>query len=163
MNRLTVELLTPQAFAPFGDVIAPEAAEQSFSINAGSCTRFHDLAAVDCSHEDGRAGISLFRANARGLPLTVSMLERHPLGSQAFIPMSRAPYLVVVAESPDVCPRAFLACDGQGVSFRRGTWHHPLLALESISDFVVVDRIGPGDNCQEVTLATTWQIDTLPE
>lgn len=163
MSRLIVEILTPEAFAFFGEVIAPEAATQSLSINDGNCTRFHDLAPVDCASNNGRAGISLFRADARSLPLVVSMLERHPLGSQAFVPLTKSPYLVVVAESPDARPRAFLARDGQGVNYRRGTWHHPLLALDALSDFVVVDRIGPGHNCEEVTLAQPWHIDSLPE
>lgn len=163
MDRLIVATLTPEAFAAFGDVIAPEAASRSFSINDGHCTRFHDLAAVDCAGDQGRAGISLFRAAAHSLPLAVTMLERHPLGSQAFVPLGKSPYLVVVAKTPDTRPQAFLARGGQGVNYRRGTWHHPLLALEARSDFVVVDRIGPGDNCEEVTLARPWYIDALPE
>ena len=159
---LAIEPLSSHAFAPFGEVIALEAATRTFAINAGSCTRFHDLATVDCASQDGRAGISLFRADPCALPIAVTMLERHPLGSQAFMPLSRTPYLVVVSESPEATPRAFLVPDGQGVSYRRGTWHHPLLALDAVSDFLVVDRIGPGDNCDVAALAQPWCIEALP-
>ena len=159
---LIVKPLDAQAFAPFGEVIAPEAAALSFPINDGRCTRFHDVATVDCASQDGRVGISLFRAKPAVLPITVTMLERHPLGSQAFVPLSRTPYLVVVSESPDATPQAFLVCGGQGVSYRRATWHHPLLALDVVSDFLVVDRIGPGDNCEVAELAQSWRIEALP-
>jgi ureidoglycolate lyase len=90
------------------------------------------------------------------------MLERHPLGSQAFIPQSKAAYLVVVAKSLTHRPRAFLASGGVGVNFRRGCWHHPLLALNTISDFIVIDRVGEGDNCEEVALSAIYQIDGGP-
>ncbi len=162
MRSLRIEPLTPAAFEAFGEVIAPEAAREVFSINAGTCTRFHDLGVVDCSVEGGRAGISLFRAAPRALPLAITLLERHPLGSQAFMPLSGRPYLVVVAESPDAAPRGFLARQGQGVNFRRGTWHHPLLALEAVSDFLVIDRIGPGENCEEATLEPGWIVELPP-
>lgn len=159
---LVVEALSAQTFAPFGEVIAPEAATRTFTINADSCMRFHDLAPVDCASQEGRPGISLFRADPHTLPIAVTMLERHPLGSQVFMPLSRTPYLVVVSESPEARPRAFLVRDGQGVSYRRGTWHHPLLALDVVSDFLVVDRIGPGTNCEVAELAHSWWIEALP-
>ena len=157
--RLVIETLTPEAFAPFGDVIAAHAARRVFSINAGNTQRFHDLAQVQCIGDGGRVGISLFRAQPRALPFAVTMLERHPLGSQAFVPLSKALYLIVVSESPDATPRAFLARDGEGVNYRSGTWHHPLLALDAVSDFLVVDRIGPGHNCDEVALPEAWLLD----
>lgn len=155
---LTVETLTRDAFAPFGDVIEATAAAKTYAINAGTTTRFHDLATIDTAREGGRTVLSLFRAQPRELPFAVTMLERHPLGSQAFVPVSKQPYLVVVSEAPDAVPRAFLARDGQGVNYRAGTWHHPLLALGEISDFLVIDRGGPGSNCDEVVLATAYQI-----
>lgn len=158
MKRLRIEALTIAAFAPFGDVIAQAAATQTFTINAGTCLRFHDLARIDCETDGGRVGISLFQASPYELPFEVTMLERHPLGTQAFIPRSHAPYLVVVAESPEATPRAFLASDGVGVNYRLGTWHHPLIALDAPSEFIVIDRIGSGDNCEEVLLASPWQV-----
>ena len=155
MRELVVEPLTPAAFAPFGEVIAPEAARTAYGINDGTSQRFHALGHVEA--DGGQAVISIFRAQPRALPFEVRMLERHPLGSQAFVPLSDAPYLVVVAEDPSAPPRAFLA-RRQGVNFRRGTWHHPLLALEGTSDFLVVDREGADANCDEVALAQAWVI-----
>lgn len=158
LRELSVEPLTHAAFAPYGDVIEAAANAPGLPINAGSCMRHHDLAAVDCEHGGGRAGLSIFRGQPWQLPITIALLERHPLGSQAFMPLGGAPYLVVVATTPAARPRAFLARAGQGVSYRRGTWHHPLLALETTSDFLVVDRIGPGKNCEVERLDPPWRI-----
>jgi ureidoglycolate lyase len=152
---LTVEPLTAEAFAPFGEVIAADAARTAYAINDGSSQRFHALGHVDL--DGGSAVLSIFRAQPRTLPFTVAMLERHPRGSQAFVPLTGAPYLVVVALDPER-PRAFLARGDQGVNFRKGTWHHPLLALGRESDFLVVDREGDDDNCDEVALAQPWVI-----
>jgi ureidoglycolate lyase len=156
---LTVEPLTREGFAPFGDVIAAEGAQQAYAINSGTTQRFHDLAEIDTTRDGGRTIVSLFRAQPRELPFVVTMLERHPLGSQAFVPLSARPYLVVVATDPSATPRAFLARDGQGVNYRPGTWHHPLLALDAVSDFLVIDRAGPGNNCDEVELAETYKLN----
>jgi ureidoglycolate lyase len=153
---LAIEPLTPAAFAPFGEVIAADAARTTYAINAGTSQRFHALGHVDS--DGGAIVLSLFRAQPRTLPFTVTMLERHPRGSQAFVPLSGTPYLVVVAEDPSQRPRAFLARGDQGVNFRKGVWHHPLLALERVSDFLVVDREGEDDNCDEVSLSEAWVI-----
>lgn len=155
---LRVEALTREAFAAFGDVIEPASAAQTYAINTGTTTRFHDLARIDTDRDGGRPVLSLFRAQPRELPFAITQLERHPLGSQAFVPLSQRPYLVVVAEDPAGTPRAFLASNGQGVNYRAGTWHHPLLALDEVSDFLVIDRAGPGNNCDEVDLATTFTV-----
>jgi ureidoglycolate lyase len=155
---LRVETLTREAFAPFGDVIEAASAAQTYAINAGTTTRFHDLARIDADRDGGRPVLSLFRAQPRALPFAITLLERHPLGSQAFVPLSQRPYLVVVAEDPVGTPRAFLARDGQGVNYRAGTWHHPLLALDEVSDFLVIDRAGPGNNCDEVELSEKFTV-----
>ena len=147
--------LSREAFAPFGDVI--EAAGASFPINDGMCDRFHDQARMEFVG-DGRAGISVGYGRPYPLPHAFDLMERHPLGSQAFMPLGDAPYLVVVAPDPASPPRAFLARAGQGVSFRPGTWHHALLALERESDFLVVDRAGTAPNCDEVALPQPWTI-----
>ena len=146
---LRAEPLTAAAFAPFGDVIAP--GDDGASINNGTCVRFNDLARVE-TDAAGAAGLSVFRAAPRILPLPVQMLERHPLGSQAFVPLSPRPFLVVVAAGDAARPdlktvRAFQTAPGQGVNFHRGVWHHPLIALQEVCDFLVADRIGPGKNC----------------
>jgi ureidoglycolate lyase len=153
--ELAVEVLTREAFAPFGDVIEASDAVRHFTINGGNTERFHDLARLEPG-ADGRVIVSIFRGLPRALPFTVSMMERHPRASQAFMPLGGRPYLVVVAppgEAPTAHTlRCFLAEAGQGVNYAPGTWHHPLLALQAVSDFLVLDRSGPGDNCDEVTL-----------
>ncbi len=161
MQTLSIETLTPAAFAPFGDVIEAGAAALTYPINDGTALRYHALARVDCQSGDGHAVISLVRAQPREFPFVIAGLERHPLGSQAFIPMNATPYLIVVAASPDSPPRAFLARNGQGINFHRGTWHHPLLGLDAVSDFLVVDRAGEGDNCEEVALPQAWRIERV--
>ena len=154
---LQIQPLTAEAFKPFGDVIEANEAARHFSINQGYAERYDKLALVDANDLGGQAAISVFRAKARTWPIELSVLEKHPLGSQAFMPMSRHSYLVVVApgvEQPDVDKvQCFLASATQGVNYAKGTWHHPLLALHN-SDFLVVDRSGAkGDmNCVEFSL-----------
>ncbi|MEL6573488.1 MAG: ureidoglycolate lyase [Pseudomonadota bacterium] len=150
--KITCQPLTADAFAPFGDVLDC-AGEPDKMINAGLCGRYHDRAQLDFGR-DGRAGISIFRAEARALPYTCDLLERHPEGSQAFIPMSADPFLVIVAEDDDgpVRPQAFITSPGQGINFHRGTWHGVLTPLSAPGLFAVVDRIGETKNLDEVTL-----------
>lgn len=154
--RLVPRPLEREAFAPFGEVIETSNAVRHFTINAGSTERYHDLANIQPG-AGGRASVSIFRGQPRRLPFRVEMMERHPLGSQAFMPLSGRPYLVVVAPAgpaPKVEElRVFLARGDQGVNYAPGVWHHPLLALGEVSDFLVIDRSGPGDNCDEVELA----------
>jgi len=150
--------LTREAFAPFGDVIQAEGAN-SFSINAGMVQRFHDLARVEVG--EGRPLISIFRGQPYTVPLPVRMVERHPLGSQAFIPLGDARCAVIVAPPGEtVRPgdlRAFVLERGQGVNYRPGTWHHVLLTLEAPGDFLVIDRGGIGHNCDEFHIAPESQ------
>ena len=124
------------------------------SINEGTTERFHDLAGVDVSADGGKPLISIFRGQPRSRPIAIRMVERHPLGSQAFIPMQNHDWFIVVAasdETPLVSElRAFHAHGRQGINYRPGVWHHPLLVLKPDSDFLVVDRGGPGQNCDEV-------------
>lgn len=156
---LPVNLLSKEAFAAFGEVIEfGSAVAAGAAMNAGSAERFAALAQIDCSAEGGRAVIGLVRAQPNPLPISLRLLERHPLGSQAFIPLSRTPFLVIVAATAASTPQAFYATAGQGISYHRGTWHHPLLALERVSEFVVIDRVGPGANCEEAALAYPWQV-----
>ncbi|WBL63142.1 ureidoglycolate lyase [Thauera sp. WB-2] len=158
---LAVEPLTHEAFAPFGQLIEARDAAPHFTINAGNTERYHDLARIEPGPE-GRVIVSIFRGQPRALPFTVNMMERHPLASQAFIPMSGKPYLVVVAPA-GAPPTAqdltvFLARGDQGVNYAPGVWHHPLLALDEICDFIVIDRSGPGHNCDEIQLETPGRI-----
>jgi len=151
---LAIEPLTREAFAPFGDVIELAGATQ-IPINLGTTTRYHDLANLDVTDEGGRALVNLFRGQARELPFEVKMLERHPLGSQAFLPLAERTWLVVVAPAGDLDVtkiRAFVTCGWQGVNYAKGVWHHPLIALHDVSDFIVVDRGGAGHNLDEQAL-----------
>ncbi len=146
MGMIEPETLTPAAFAPFGDVL--DATGDFRLINAGLCQRHHDRALLDFG-PDGRAGISVFKAVPRALPYEFDLIERHPDGSQAFIPMSEHPFLVIVATAPVATPRAFLTNGTQGINLHRGTWHGVLTPLAGPGLFAVVDRIGPTPNIEE--------------
>ncbi|WP_118181391.1 ureidoglycolate lyase [Paraburkholderia phosphatilytica] len=165
MKKLRVEALTKQAFAPFGDVIELEGAKQ-IPINLGTTIRFHDLAKIDIADESGRPLVNLFRGEPRSLPFEVKMLERHPLGSQAFVPLNDKPYLVVVAPAGELDEskiRAFVTSGWQGVNYAKGVWHHPLLALGEVTDFIVVDRGGDGLNLNEQDLKESlWLTESQP-
>lgn len=152
---LEIHPLSKEAFAPFGDVIEVEGSDH-FLINNGSTERYHDLAKVESVGENARTLINIFRATPLNYPLNIKLVERHPLGSQAFIPMGDQDYLVVVAKAGEnVTPAdlvAFRASSRQGVNYHMGTWHHPVLALNTVTDFLVVDRGGEGQNCDELYL-----------
>jgi ureidoglycolate lyase len=153
MLTIKAEPLTAAAFAPFGELIAAGAGERLL-INDGTTERFNDLAEIDVGAGGGRPIVNIFRAQPRDLPLPVRLVERHPLGSQTFVPLGPAPFLVLVAPPGErVTPadlRAFKTAPGQGVNYHRGVWHHPLIALDAVSEFLVIDRGGPGENCDEL-------------
>ena len=150
MIRIVPEPLRADAFAPFGDVIECVGVPDKI-INQGLCGRFHDRARMDFG--DGQAGISLFNATPRSFPYTLDMMERHPDGSQAFIPMTQAPFLIIVASDEDgkpSAPRAFVTKSGQAINYHRNIWHGVCAPLHAPGLFTVVDRIGgSGDNLQE--------------
>lgn len=157
---LVVEPLTRAAFAPFGQVIERDGAEH-FPINAGMTERYHDLATIELGGEGSRPLLSLFRGQPYSLPLSLKLVERHPFGSQAFYPLSAHPFLVVVAADRNgtpATPRAFLTGPGQGVNIGINVWHGVLTPLEAVSDFLVVDRGGPGPNLEEFVFATPYTI-----
>jgi len=160
MTHIKVEPITDAAFAPYGDLIAASGTPDKL-INQGRCGRFHDKARLDFT--DGQAGISIFQAKCETLPLALEMVERHPQGSQAFIPMTADPFLVVVADDEDgtpVNPRAFLTTAGQVINFHKNTWHGVLTPLCDPGLFAVVDRIGAGANLQEHWFAAPFTITT---
>jgi ureidoglycolate lyase len=148
-DRIVIQPLTAAAFAPFGDILDCSGAPDKL-INQGLCGRYHDRAKLDFS--DGRAGISIFHAQLRTFPMRLDLVERHPEGSQAFLPLDSVPFVVVVA--PDVNgkpgrPLAFVTQPGQGVNYHRGVWHGVLVPVAGNGIFAVVDRIGSGANLEE--------------
>ena len=146
---LTLEPLTREAFAPYGDVIEVSG-EPDKLINQGMCGRFHDLAKLDFG--SGRAGISLFDAQARHFPYSLDMMERHPEGSQAFIPLSGVPMIISVAKDNSGKPgqpRAFLSEPHQSINIHRNTWHGVLAPVERAGQYIVIDRIGDTPNLEE--------------
>jgi ureidoglycolate lyase len=152
MLTIKPQPLTREVFAPFGDVIQIEGSNQ-FEINSGYTTRVHDLIDIQLGGESARAQFSFFLGRPR--PLEIKMLEKHPLGSQAFYPIEDKRWLVVVASAPEpesVC--AFWASGRQGVNYHQNVWHHPLLVIEP-QQFVIIDRGGDGHNCDEVELVTS--------
>ncbi|TKW75421.1 MAG: ureidoglycolate lyase [Bradyrhizobium icense] len=154
MLTLPIAPLTKAAFAPFGQVIETKDAKAKL-INEGFAQRFDGLAQIDVAAEGGSVNISLFNGSLRPSPILIKLMERHPLGSQLFMPLNEKPWLVLVCTDPHAPAsyRAFSATGGQGVNYARNTWHHPLLVLTDASPFLVVDRGGPGDNLEEVRLA----------
>ncbi len=153
-TMITARPLTAQDFAPYGDVLEAEGQPDRI-INQGFCGRWHDRARLDLGPE-GRAGISIFKAEPRALPYQLDLLERHPEGSQAFIPMSMTEWLVIVADDAAGQPgriSAFIAAPDQGINLHRGTWHGVLTPLHAPGLFAVIDRIGATPNLEEFPLA----------
>lgn len=150
-RQLTIQPLTQEEFAPFGTVIETDPTTMRY-INGGTTERFHGLARADVVGEDANVIINIFRGQPRAFPYAVKMMERHPLGSQSFSPLDGHPWLVVVAEDRNGRPgepRVFQASGRQGVNYARNVWHHPLISVGSVSNFIVVDREGPGINLKE--------------
>lgn len=166
---LTVKPLKRCDFASFGDVIEVDENRHHYPINSGSTERYHDLAKIDVLERDGRPIINIFRGQPFKLPIQVKLMERHPLSSQAFIPLDKTPYLIVVAKKENEELRAnqlqaFISTGQQGINYHKGVWHHPLLSLEKVSDFLVLDRGGNEKNCDEFFFSNDQiiTIDRLP-
>jgi ureidoglycolate lyase len=151
--------LSKTAFAPFGDVVELDGTTP-LQINQGFALRFDNLAHIDVGSEGGEPKVSLFTANPRPRPIVINLMERHPLGSQLFYPLQDSPWLVLVCSDPHDAStyRAFAATGQQGVNYHRNIWHFPLLVFDAASRFIVVDRIGPGKNLEEVELGTPISI-----
>ncbi|QDZ11139.1 ureidoglycolate lyase [Devosia ginsengisoli] len=160
MASLVIEPLSAAAFAPFGQVIETSGA-QHYPINNGMTERYHDLARIELGGAQPRPLVSIFRGQPYALPLSLKLVERHPLGSQAFYPLSAHPWLVIVAEDDGGTParlRAFQPTIGQGVNIAMNTWHGVLTPLEAASDFLVVDRGGEGNNLEEYHFDEPWTV-----
>jgi ureidoglycolate lyase len=158
--ELKARPLTQEAFSAYGSVIEKPGSE-SFLINNGNCRRHHALATADVVGEGGNVGISIFAGQPYKLPLSLAMVERHPLGSQAFYPLGDRQWLVIVCDDQNgtpANPQVFLAEPDQGINLNRGVWHGVLTPLEVASDFLVVDRVGEGDNLQEHYFGTPYTV-----
>jgi ureidoglycolate lyase len=158
MTRLVLrpQPLSAAAFAPFGQVIEARTEGSHHAVNDGDAARYHDLAQVDTAADGGRTLVNIFRARPHALPLKLKLVERHRVGSQLFMPLASQRFLVVVAAAGPA-PRAeslrcFVASAGQGVNLARGTWHHPLLALDTGGDFLVIDRGSDVEDCEVLAL-----------
>lgn len=165
MSRvITAKPLTRESFAAFGDVIDMKGGRH-FPINGGMTERFHDLATAEAAGPDARVIVSLARGTPYEFPLRLTMVERHPLGSQAFIPLSPRPFVVVVCpDGPDGPgePHAFLTEPGQGVNYPRNLWHGVLTPLGEPQDFIIVDRTGDGSNLEEFHFSHPYEIHLPP-
>jgi ureidoglycolate lyase len=162
MARRTVfvEPLTREAYAPFGQVIETAGAHH-YPINSGMTERFHDLARIELGGVHPRPLISIARGKPYELPLKLKMMERHPLGSQAFFPLSNRPFLSIVAldgGGVPAAPRAFRCSPGQGINMAMNTWHAVLTPLEAESDFLLIDRGGDGNNLEEFFFDQPWLV-----
>ena len=165
-TTIIAQPLTKAAFAPFGSVIEPyddeeKCPENSWDINRGYACRHDAISKVQ--NDGGEVGFSIFRTKRRDCPITLSVMEYHPFGSQAFFSMNSTDYLVVVAKAGEPPKSAadlevFYAYSHQGVQYDANVWHHPLLALNADCDFLVVDRInGDGNNCHEFEI-DDWEV-----
>ncbi|KAI9279081.1 ureidoglycolate hydrolase-domain-containing protein [Sporodiniella umbellata] len=165
-RTITADPLTTESYQPYGDVIHPKGALNATEANQGTASKFHNVAQVinQFPQGDGKPNLCIFRCQpTQQLPFTVKLLERHPYSTQAFIPMTSGGtrgYLVVVAlngidDRPDMSTlRAFIASSTQGISYRQGVWHHPMIALDCVTDFAVLvhENSEPQDNCNEVNV-----------
>lgn len=161
---LTAEPLSAEAFAPFGDVV--ESSGPCDTINQGKGWRYRDLAQIDLTADDGHTAVSIVACAPEAAPVPLRLMERHPLGSQTFMPVNGQSYIVVVAPAGEPpAPesfRAFVADGSQGVNYHRGVWHHPMIALDRACEFFEVHRAGPGDNCDEAEIGVQMSV-CLPD
>ena len=159
-RTILIEPLSREAYAPFGQVIEIDGAHH-YPINGGMTERYHDLARVELGGVHPRPLVSIARGKPYSLPLTLKMVERHPLGSQAFYPLAQRPFLSIVAPDEGGVPgrpRAFLAAPGQGINMAMNTWHGVLTPLAEITDFLIVDRGGDGNNLEEYFFETPYLV-----
>ena len=148
MKIIKAKKITKKNFSKFGQLI-DTSKKNPININDGYAKRFDNLINLDISKKKGEAIVSIFKAKKRRFPMKIDMMEKHPLGSQAFIPMKETTFLVFVAPKEEKLDlnkiEAFIVPPGIGVNYNPGTWHFPLISTEDMN-FLVVDRKGSGDN-----------------
>ena len=156
--------LTQKEFFEFGDVLEVKN-RGHFLINDGMCKRYDRLSKVTADNGVGQSSISIFRGQPYSLPLTIKLLERHPLGSQAFMPLHPDPFLVIVAKDlsgKPTTPKVFFTNGVQGINIHANTWHGVLTPLFTECDFLVIDRVGPTPNLEEFNLIQKTIIKPIP-
>ena len=140
--------ITKENFSDFGDVISSENIKP-ININEGYAERFDDLANINTLKDEGKTIVSIFSARKRNFPMKIDMMEKHPLGSQAFMPMKETTFLTFVAPPGDLPKidkiKSFIVPPKKGINYKPGVWHFPLISTED-TDFLVIDRQGSGDN-----------------
>ena len=155
-ERLKLEPLSAGAFEPFGDVIQRQGVAPQ-DINYGQTLKYADLALIDTGESGGETTIHLYRSQPATLPFIVERMERPPLGTQAFMPLHKRPFPVIVAppgDEPGIHSiRGFITNGEQGINYHRGVWHHYQISLNGICDYLVIDRADPENNCDE------WLLD----
>ena len=160
-QKIQLKPLTRENFSAFGDVIDVCDSNHKIAINDGLADRHHNLATVDVNDQNGHAIISIIDTQETQLPLKVSVMERHPIGSQAFMPIGDSPYIVLVSPAGEFNPSklcGFLAQPNQGINYAKGTWHHACISLYQSNQFLVVDRGGDGANCDFITVPESINI-----
>ena len=149
MDKIIIpKTITKENFSKFGDMITTKNIKP-LDINNGYAKRYDDIAKINTSKNNGETTISIFSALKRTFPMKIDMMEKHPLGSQAFIPMKETTFIAFVApngDKPDLNKiEAFIIPPGIGINYNPGIWHFPLISTEDMN-FLVVDRKGSGDN-----------------
>ena len=156
---IEAQVMNKEAFAPYGELIECDGAI-TYDFNQGRAIRYHDLLKnLDVTDKLGKVGLSIYKSVPSPIPFEVEVMERHPLGTQAFIPMTKdhqSRYLVAVAPGGDLNPAliaAFIVKGQVGINYKKGIWHLPIVALDGDMDFLVIDPIGPEINCDELTFS----------
>ena len=156
MLTLTPIPLTSEAFSAYGEVVQPDSARNTFTMNFGLASRYYDLADVDITDKKGATCISLVHSHAIQLPFEAKIMEYHPHGSQLFYPLCQSPFLILVAPPATILDETkmelFISNGKQGVNYHKNVWHHYLMPLEDDSEFLVVDRKADDENCVMVDL-----------
>ena len=158
MKELKLNQINKDQFQPFGDIIDKKQ-NIPFEINNGNCLRYNNLAKL--SFANGKAGISLFESKKITLPYSFNFMEKHPLGSQAFIPVYGCRFIVVVAKEISGIPSepiAFITNQGQGVNYHKNIWHGVLAPVEDNATFAVIDWIGTENNLETYTFDSYFQV-----
>ena len=168
MASMTIKAapLTKENFAPYGDVIEIDGANH-FGMNDDGMERYYDLANIDIDYEaGGKPVLSMTVCNkVDSMPYDMYCIERHPRGSQAFIPMTSSPLIIAVAEPSDTVDlskvKAFVSNGKQGINYNKNVWHMPTICLDADQTFLIVDRGGKGDNCDLVDFSESKITITL--